>query len=117
MKTLVTGGRGYANRDEVFSVLDQLNERFGVSLLIHGAATGADSLANDWATERGIAIKEFPVTKDDWRTLGKKAGPLRNAKMIEEQPNVVVAFPGGRGTADMVSKARAANIVIVEICQ
>ena len=47
----------------------------------------------------------------DWKKYGKKAGPLRNQQMLEEgKPDLVVAFPGGNGTADMVRRAKKANI-------
>lgn len=36
-------------------------------------------------------------------------GPMRNQRMLDEaRPQVVIAFPGGSGTADMVDKVRAA---------
>jgi Lhr-like helicase len=36
--------------------------------------------------------------------------------MIDEgKPDLVIAFPGGRGTADMVGRARKAGIRVVEI--
>jgi len=51
----------------------------------------------------------------NWAELGRKAGPIRNQQMLDEgKPNLVVAFPGGRGTADIVRRARAAGIEVVE---
>jgi hypothetical protein len=36
--------------------------------------------------------------------------------MLDEgKPDLVIAFPGGRGTADMVKKARRAGVEVVEI--
>jgi hypothetical protein len=47
---------------------------------------------------------------------GKAAGPIRNQRMIDEgKPDLVIAFPGGRGTADMVSRAKKAGIPVQEI--
>lgn len=52
----------------------------------------------------------------DWKTHGKRAGSIRNQKMIDDyHPQLVVAFPGGAGTADMVRRARAAGIEVREI--
>jgi hypothetical protein len=52
----------------------------------------------------------------DWAGLGRKAGPIRNEQMLSEgQPHLVVAFPGGRGTAHMVGIARAAGVEVIEI--
>jgi predicted Rossmann-fold nucleotide-binding protein len=35
--------------------------------------------------------------------------------MMEWKPDLVVAFPGGSGTADMVSRARGAGIEVIEV--
>lgn len=44
---------------------------------------------------------------------------MRRAARIEgdkeAKPDLVIAFPGGRGTADMVRRARAAGIEVREI--
>lgn len=46
-------------------------------------------------------------------TNGKAAGPIRNQRMLDEgKPDLVVAFPGGRGTADMVRRAKAAGVPV-----
>lgn len=78
------------------------------SALIHGGAAGADRWAKYWAQRQPIRIEQY---LPDW-TKGKSAGPLRNQRMIEEgKPDLVIAFPGGRGTADMVSRAKKAGVV------
>jgi hypothetical protein len=52
----------------------------------------------------------------DWDGLGRKAGPIRNQRMLDEgKPDLVIAFPGGRGTADMVRRAREAGVEVVEL--
>jgi hypothetical protein len=51
----------------------------------------------------------------DWKRYGPAAGPLRNAEMLHEyQPDGVIAFPGGKGTTDMIKKARQAGIKVWE---
>jgi hypothetical protein len=56
------------------------------------------------------------VYQADWKGLGRKAGPIRHQQMLDEsQPALVVAFPGGRGTADMVCRARGADIEVIEV--
>lgn len=113
MKVLVCGGRDYTDRYHVDNVLDAVLWRyFGITELIHGGANGADRLAGDWASLRGIPVRVFHA---DWRTHGKAAGPIRNQKMLDEsKPDLVVAFPGGRGTADMVCRAMAVGIEVLE---
>ena len=52
----------------------------------------------------------------DWEKLGRKGGPIRNQLMLDEgRPDLVVAFPGRRGAADMVRRARTACIEVIEV--
>lgn len=116
MRLLVCGGRRYLDCYTVNWFLDDFARRMGITLLIEGGATGADKLARDWATTHGVAVKTFAVSQQEWDTLGKKAGPLRNQKMIDEgRPDHCIAFPGGRGTADMVNRCLRARIPVTEI--
>lgn len=115
MRVLVCGSRAYAERAFCFRALDALHREHGFSELLAGGATGADTLAVDWAKLRDVPFTEYPVTPDDWRRLGRKAGPLRNARMLKEgRPALVVAFPGHGGTADMVRQARRASVPVVD---
>ncbi|HEV7285225.1 MAG TPA: DUF2493 domain-containing protein [Kaistia sp.] len=108
MRVLVCGGRDFADRPRLNVALDGLKPSF----LIHGGAPGADALADYWADIRGIPHRTFPA---DWNTHGKAAGPIRNQRMIDEgKPDLVIAFPGGRGTADMIRRAKAAGIPVRE---
>lgn len=113
MRVLVTGGRNYLVADHVFAVLDELHAEIGISMLIEGGATGADACARTWAAAHEVPAETYPA---DWRVNGRAAGPLRNRRMLDEgQPDLVVAFPGGRGTASMVAIARAAGVAVTEI--
>lgn len=106
---LVCGGRDYDNMGKVREVLDELNP----SLVIHGAARGADQLAQHWCDYNHVDFLQFPA---DWKRHGKAAGPLRNAKMLRYgKPGLVVAFPGGRGTANMVKLALEADVPVLVI--
>jgi hypothetical protein len=109
MKILVCGGRDYFDAERIDRVLDTL----GPSLVIHGDARGADALAANWAVKRGVPHKPYPA---DWHYHGKSAGPIRNRLMLKEgKPQLVVAFPGGAGTADMVGAAMQAGVPVVEL--
>jgi len=62
--------------------------------IIHGGATGADNAASEFATCNFCYQEEYLA---DWRKHGKRAGYLRNKRMIDEGfPDLVVAFPGGK---------------------
>lgn len=110
MKILVCGGRNYWKPSNVNRALARVHAERGITQLIHGGAPGADKLAGDWAKEVGVEARVFQA---DWKGLGKAAGPMRNQRMLDEgQPDAVVAFPGGAGTLDMVSRAEAAGLKV-----
>lgn len=114
MRVLVCGGRTTSDQARVFEVLDRiLVEVRGIELLIHGGAAGADRIAGDWARARDIDCEVFVA---EWSKYGGHAGPIRNSQMLRiAQPQLVVAFPGGAGTLDMVTKARAAGVEVREV--
>lgn len=113
----VCGGRTYADRDEMWRVLDGVLRTFAVAGLdvqvMHGGAPGADSLAEDWSCERGLPAPMVFVA--EWDVYGRRAGPLRNARMVAANPDLCVAFKGNDGTADCVRQMRAAGIPVIEV--
>ena|SRR5215510_7917227 len=112
-RVLVCGGRDYSDAEYLNRILDNAHFREPFAVVIHGDARGADRLARDWAKSRDVPDLPFPA---DWDGLGKKAGPIRNEQMIRDgEPDIVVAFPGGNGTADMVRRARRYRIPVREI--
>jgi hypothetical protein len=132
MKVLVCGGRDFADRDRVFAVLDfclqvskEVDPTDPLDTVIHGACgwdadedappnpmRGADALADDWAHERDMKLYRVPAA---WRRLGRKAGPIRNSGMLAYCPDVVIAFPGGKGTAGMIALAKKDGIPTYEV--
>jgi hypothetical protein len=114
MKVLVCGGRDFNNAEEIKLHLSLLHsERGPFSLVIQGGARGADSLAMNWAQDNNIPHQTFYA---NWRDNGRAAGALRNQTMLlEGKPDLVVAFPGGRGTADMVYRSLIAGVETILI--
>lgn len=121
MVIIACGGRDFAGdaaKRDVCRALDRLNEVKGVDLVIHGAARGADSLASWWASSRQVQQEAFEVTSDDWNMYGKAAGHLRNTRMLDflldgSHGEVgIVAFPGGRGTANMIGQAEKRGVLV-----
>jgi hypothetical protein len=111
-RILVCGGRDYADRRSLDMVLDAAHSANPIICLIHGNARGADQLADDWAAGKCETLTFTPA----WEEHGKKAGPMRNQKMLDEgKPHIVIAFPGGKGTADMIRRAEAAGVPVVKI--
>ncbi|MGN6147079.1 DUF2493 domain-containing protein [Rhizobium sp.] len=116
MRVLVCGGRDYNNRDRIALALKDYRAPkvtdVSEHVIIVGGATGADTLAEEWADVWGVRKRVFMA---DWKKHGKAAGPIRNQKMLEDgKPDIVLAFGGGRGTADMIRRAQAAGIPVVE---
>ena len=107
---LVCGGRDYSDMDAVARVFKEL-DIWPDDEICHGSARGADTLAGVVANGRGVKVTRFPA---DWNKHGKAAGPIRNQQMLDEfRPDIVVAFPGGTGTADMCKRAKAAGVLLV----
>lgn len=100
MKTIIAGGRDYFLEDNDLQKLDSLKDK--ISLVISGAATGADACGEMWARENNIPVKLFPA---DWKTYGKQAGYLRNKQMAQAADTLIV-FKGGRGTQLMFDLAK-----------
>lgn len=118
-RVLVCGGREYDNQERLFEVLDnalQAATLAGKSFtLVHGGARGADSLAGLWASMRQEYVT-VRVYEADWKTHGRAAGPIRNKKMFtSEQPDVIIAFKGGDGTAHMARIGKEAGVPVYEV--
>ena len=107
-RILVCGGRDYSDAQKVLEVLSELK---GVTI-VHGAARGADSIAANIAHRLGLEVEAHPA---DWLRYGKSAGAIRNQEMLDSGVQMVIAFPGGWGTADMVRRARMAKVPVTEI--
>ena len=112
MRLLVCGGRDFDDWRWVMRSMDDLDSNEGIDLVIHGGARGADTLAGRWADRRRVPCMVFPAA---WKGgLGRSAGPIRNGWMIDfGKPDLVLAFPGGRGTANMIKQAKAAGIDVI----
>lgn len=110
MKVIVCGGRNFRSPAQVWKELDRLHAEFGFTALMQGGATGVDGFAREWAA-RKPEVHRY-VCKAEWDKYGKAAGPKRNARMLEWKPDLVIAFPGGPGTANMVAQATEAGVKV-----
>jgi hypothetical protein len=113
MRVLVCGGRDFSDCGLVFDTLDALAKVEVVDCIIEGDARGADRIAGAWAKRRRVDLVLIPA---DWQKHGKAAGPIRNQKMLDQgKPDLVIAFPGGRGTDDMVRRAEVAGVSVKRV--
>ena len=124
MKILVCGQRDYTNQAKILNVLQKYPKD---TIIIHGAANGADTLAGGAADFLGFKVLSFPA---HWKHtdkckpecneyVGKGAGPIRNKKMLDEgKPDLIIAFYNDKslsiGTNNMVSQAIKAGIEVLE---
>ena len=111
MRVLVCGGRDFVDNDLLCRTLDEMDP--SPTLLIEGGARGADGMAFAWASRHGVERRTYPA---NWAKYGKAAGFVRNQAMLDRgKPDVVIAFPGGRGTADMAGRAERAGVEVRRI--
>ena len=125
MKVLITGSRGWTDEAPIRARLEQLPP---CSFVMHGAAPGVDRIASVIAQQLGHAVRGFPA---DWRVKADtppgairtdrrgrrydaRAGQLRNLRMLDENPDLVLAFWDGRspGTKHCIDAAIEAGIPV-----
>jgi predicted Rossmann-fold nucleotide-binding protein len=123
LRVLVCGGRDYGLKDDGAQYVKLVNTLNTIAAngarqvtIIHGGAKGADACAGQWASVTRTPTEVYPA---DWYkadgTLDKGAGFRRNELMLTKKPDVVVAFPGGNGTAHMCKIARLAGVKVFEV--
>jgi len=111
-KVLVCGGRDFTDWETVGRTLDSLNSKYKNLHIIQGGAKGADRLAKEWAKEMEVPCTEY---RANWKKYGKAAGVIRNLDMLDAEPDMVIAFKGGNGTAHMVEQSTKKNIPVHQI--
>jgi hypothetical protein len=111
-KILVCGGRGYFNHRTIWNYLDKTHINHGTFFLIEGGATGADTIARNWAKSRTVPYCTVPA---NWNELGQAAGTIRNRWMLLLEPDLVIAFPGGPGTNDMITATWEKGIEVISV--
>ena len=84
-----------------------------IEVILHGGASGADLLSVAWADKNGLKAIGFPA---NWGRDGKLAAVKRNQRIMDQgRPHLLVAFPGGKGTAEMIRFARAQRLDVIEV--
>ncbi len=108
MKTLVCGSRDW---EDIHAIRIRMVKLPPHTEIIHGGAPGADSIAGFLAADLGFTVHVFPA---DWKKHGKAAGPIRNRLMLDECPDLVLAFQrrGSRGTQDTIDEAVRRGIAV-----
>ena len=116
LKVLVCGGRDFDHEAIVWEILSSWKDHDAKrgrwwTTIISGGARGVDTHAESWAKDNLIPTDIYPA---EWEKYGKSAGFRRNKDMLDiGQPDLVLAFPGGKGTAMMVKLAEAAGVEVI----
>ena len=114
MRLAVTGGRDHTPSPVELAAFDALWTTLGATTLVHGAARGVDSLiAAHVARTHADAVVEAHTA--DWNCYGRAAGHLRNAEMLRANVGALIAFTGGRGTANCVEQATRMGIPVYHV--
>lgn len=109
MIVIVCGGRDFTDYKFLSSTLDQ----YDIECIIHGFANGADKFSGRWARSRRIPEIIVPA---QWTNYQKSAGAIRNSWMIKyTKADTLIAFPGGRGTQNMINQAHKNGLKVIKI--
>jgi hypothetical protein len=114
VKVLVCGSRDWTDGNAVASRLTALPGEHEEITVLQGGARGADALAATVAINLGFNVRSFPA---NWRPGGiynPRAGLDRNIAMLDERPDLVIAFQinGSRGTQHTIDEARKRGIPV-----
>jgi hypothetical protein len=113
MRVLICGGRHFEDAETVHRELVRLHWQRPIQVLVHGSVTGVGIAAEAWARRNGVSVVRYPP---NWEYFGKRAEGIRNAFMLEDsRPDLVLSFPGGRHTADLVYRASAGGIRVISV--
>ena len=109
---IVCGGRDFGNAAFENDCIEQTIAKFKLqkndTVIMSGGATGADTIALEWAHANEWNAMRVPAK---WNDMGKSAGMARNIEMLELAMRmrasgdaiIVLAMPGGIGTSAMIS--------------
>ena len=114
---LVTGSRDWSNADLIRHHLTRAWLTVeGPFTVVHGACpTGADWMASDWVAnmlEADMGDVREEAHAANWQLEGKRAGFIRNARMVNLGADVCLAFirNGSRGASHTARLAEEAGI-------
>lgn len=108
MRTIIAGGRDITSHGYLVRALSNCGWR--PSVVLSGAARGADTLGEEWAAMCGVKLERYPA---DWDTYGKSAGYKRNVLMAENADALIALWDGkSRGTAHMIEIAKRAGLTV-----
>lgn len=115
VRLLVCGGRKFLDVLQLWRGMDNIHLKYRIEVVIHGAASGADTLAGIWASKNSIAEESYPA---EWNKNGRRAGFIRNYNMLNlSNPDLILHAPGGPGTANMLKLAKGFAVKTISLSE
>lgn len=114
-KVIIAGCRDFTDYELLREKCDYhlQNLRLEDIVIVSGHASGADSLGERYAQERGFQLETYPA---DWQAHGRAAGPIRNAKMASVAHALISFWDGkSRGTKNMIDTAKKHNLQVAVV--
>lgn len=106
-RVIIAGSRSFKDYAVLQTACDNLlakKKQTHHIVVVSGTAKGADTLGEQYASERGYTVERFPA---DWQRYGKAAGPVRNRRMADNADALIAFWDGhSTGTKDMIMKAK-----------
>jgi hypothetical protein len=113
-RVLVCGGRDFQDRAFVWAVLEHIKPAF---IVTGGQGKKRSNKGADLEAELFAKVNKVPfdVVHADWDAFGRSAGPRRNSEILLRYTDLdwAIGFPGGKGTEDMLKKARLAGLQVL----
>ena len=116
VRILICGGRDYTDYDKMWKVFSLSIAPLDGVTIIHGGADGADKMAGNIAQAFNLTVEDYPISDEMWKEHGKWEAPkMRNQDMLDTGIDLVYGFPGGPGTLDMKKRAKAENVLVLDV--
>lgn len=108
MRILITASRDWEDRALINRHIRRIKQMYPDAVIVHGdCPRGGDQMADRAARRVGLEVERHPA---DWNKYGRRAGFIRNSKMVNRGADYCLAFicnnsPGASGCADLAEKA------------
>lgn len=117
MKVIIAGSRSITDYMRVTAAILASGWADQITEVVSGRAIGVDRLGEQWAKKRGISIKYFEVTAEDWKHLGRGAGCVRNREMAQYADALILVWDKrSKGSVSMWQEAKLAGLRIFALC-
>ncbi len=89
MKTVIAGSRTITDYNELLKAIKKISWK--ITKVVSGGARGVDKLGERYAKENNIPLQ---IYSPNWNEYGKRAGIIRNLKMVEENEALLAVWNG-----------------------